>query len=193
MESYFLDVSGIEGTDLFCDSDAASLIRKEVADLPLKAVHHFGNGNYHYISLFFLERITQPFHLILFDHHSDCQESAFGESLLSCGNWVKQAVQSLDKLKSVQWIGGPDCTGSLKEPCSQSAALPVYISIDLDILSPECIETVWDQGDMTIGEMKRILGSIFNSYKVLGVDVCGYKDIGHPTVKSLESFLCERL
>lgn len=189
MESYFLDVSHIEGTDLYCDSCSATEIRKEVEKMPLRAVHHIGNGNYHYISLFFLERIREPFELVLFDHHSDNQAGAFGDELLSCGSWVRAAKKNITLLESVHWIGDPDNKygTDLKD-----SGLPVYISIDLDVLSKEHIETVWDQGTMTPEILEEKLKEITRARKILGADICGYTDTGHPVVRRLDSFFNEQ-
>ena len=186
MESYFLDVSGIEGTDLYCDSESAATIKEEIDGMPLRAIHHIGNGNYHYVSLFFLERIREPFELILFDHHSDDQPGAFGEGLLSCGSWVLEARNKLPNLKYVNWIGKPGTDNSYTDSGNR---LPVYVSIDLDVLGEEFIETVWDQGDMTPEKLERILGGIAGKRKILGVDICGYTDVDHPVIKNLDGLL----
>lgn len=192
IESYISEFSDVQGTDLYCDREAEGTIRAALDKIPLNAVHYIGNGNYHYISLFFLEKIQEDFDLILFDHHSDCQEGAFGPALLSCGNWVLAAEQRLPHLRSVRWTGGP-ATSSLPEDTAgipeDTSDVPVYVSIDLDILSKEYIETVWDQGSMNPDTLERLLEGIFRSRKVLGVDVCGYTDINHPLIKRLDSFL----
>lgn len=54
-----------------------------------------------------------------------------------------------------------------------SQDIPVYISVDKDVLSCDQLRTNWDQGtmqaDILIGIIKRLTGSI----KVLGMDICG--------------------
>lgn len=183
MDYYRLDVAGIEGTNAYCSEESARVIRKEIARIPLGAVHDIGNGNYHYLSLFFLERIETPFALILFDHHPDNQDDAFGSGLLSCGNWVAEASSKLPFLKCVRWIGGKS------EPAEIQEDIPVYISIDLDVLDKRCIQTIWDQGEMTPDELKDELLTIFRSRKVIGVDICGSPDSSDAVLNDIISFL----
>ena len=51
-----------------------------------------------------MEMIDVPFSLLLFDNHTDMQESAF-LGLLSCGSWVREALSSNPMLKSVCVVG----------------------------------------------------------------------------------------
>lgn len=71
--------------------------------LPL-GIHFIDSGNYHYMTLFFLERITTNFNLFLIDNHTDMNENAFGD-ILSCGNWVRRALLTLPHLKNVYMLG----------------------------------------------------------------------------------------
>lgn len=195
MECYISEFSDIKGSDLYCDAEASQAIRAAVASIPLGAIHLIGSGNYHYISLFYLERIREPFELILFDNHSDCQQGAFGAELLSCGNWVLAAKNTLPLLSSIVWIdGNGDCTGSrLSEQIPLGQELPVYLSVDLDILSPDSIETLWDQGNISTAGLKDRLGAITGKRRILGADICGYTDPSHDTVKELSSFLADSI
>lgn len=85
------DFSTLEGTNCYCSEESAARIRQAISGLPLSAVHMIGTGDYHYISLFWLERIREPFSLVLFDNHPDDQPSAFSPDTLSCGSWVAEA------------------------------------------------------------------------------------------------------
>ena len=73
--------------------------------------------------------------------------------------------------------------------------LPLYISIDKDVLGTEYTETNWSQGDMSIGGLEHLLGVFLGGQgeekntdacrnderyaggirhsRILGVDVCG--------------------
>lgn len=184
MERCFLDISDISGTDLYCSREAAEEIRRRIAPQPLNALHVLGNGNYHYLSLFYLERINEPFTLVLFDHHSDNQPGAFGGELLSCGSWVLEATKRLDNLKKVVWIGGDGQINDIPE------SLPAYLSIDLDILAPEYVKTVWDQGDMELSELMLLINYTMKKCDMIGIDLCGAADNNDPTVLSICDTIC---
>ena len=143
----------------------------------------------------------KPFALVLFDHHPDMQEPAF-EGVLSCGGWARDAFTGIKELEQVLMMGiNPDLeleildlvfdgvlsvtsedfkhTGdalskdvlemiSLLEP-----GIPVYISIDKDVLTRDYARTDWDQGCMTYAQLEAAILSISRSHAILGVDVCG--------------------
>jgi len=168
MERFFADFSALEGTNCYCSAESASRIRHIIAGMPLQAVHEIGTGDYHYQTLFWLERVTEPFQLVLFDHHPDDQPGAFGEGLLSCGGWVAEArrLPLLDKDLWIRAAADFPALRSLRD-------LPVYLSIDLDVLSTEYARTDWDQGDMTLGELCGAIGELTATRRILGVDICG--------------------
>ena len=168
MQRIFADFSSFEGTNCYCSAESADRIRRELADLPLHAFHYIGTGDYHYQSLFWLERIAEPFSLVLFDHHPDDQEGAFGEDLLSCGGWVARA-RRLPALQADVWIRDATDFPAL----ATLPDLPVYFSLDLDVLSKQYARTDWDQGAMTLPEMETALRELVASRRILGVDLCG--------------------
>ena len=155
------DFSEFPGSRLYCSEETAGRIRKEISAIPLHAIHLLGTGDWHYVSLFWLERIDRPFTLVLFDNHPDDQPCAFGEELLSCGSWVRDAVKL------------PFCKGVLWNPESATTDDEVYISIDLDVLSPEYARTNWDQGGMTIPDLLGRLREFRRRCGIIGVDICG--------------------
>ena len=77
--------------------------------------------------------------------------------------------------------------------------LPLYISIDKDVLSQADSITDWDQGDMTLSQMLEMLTELFENHEILGVDICGdsgeYADTGaflnNQTNQTLFDFLSE--
>lgn len=168
MQRINADFSYMEGTNCFCAPESAERIRRAVAALPLHAVHEIGTGDYHYVSLFWLERIREPFSLVLFDHHPDDQPGAFGDGLLSCGGWVAQA-RELPLLLSDVWIRDEKDFPAL----DRLPDGPVYLSVDLDVLSPAFARTDWDQGVMRLEELLAALRKLAAAKTVLGVDLCG--------------------
>ena len=168
MERINTDFTGLQGTNCYCSPESAGRIRSVIAGLPLAAFHEIGTGDYHYQTLFWLERVSVPFQLILFDHHPDDQEGAFGKELISCGGWVARA-RRLPMLCGDLWI---------KEAADLPALdtlpdLPVYLSVDLDVLDPAWARTDWDQGTMTLDDLRTALQTVCASRPLLGVDLCG--------------------
>lgn len=162
-----IDLTSLEGTSCYCDAEAASLIRRTVADLPLQAVHWIDTGDYHYISLFWLERIDRPFALMHLDHHPDDQECAFGGDVLSCGSWVREAREKLPMMKHCVTVYDSSAPVDIPE------GLPVYVSLDCDVMSRDYARTDWDQGSMTLEEVKDVISSAVRGHEVIGADICG--------------------
>ena len=51
--------------------------------------------------------------------------------------------------------------------------VPVYLSVDLDVLSPAFARTDWDQGSMQLDALLAALRKLVAARPVLGVDLCG--------------------
>ena len=170
-----VDLTDLDGTACYCDDSAAAQVRKRIEDLPSRAVHWIDGGDYHYASLFWLEKLDRPFALLLIDRHPDDQPGAFGADLLSCGSWVAAARARLPLLQRVHWIHESSSSPFASEPVipGLTGDLPIYISLDLDVLRREDARTNWDQGTMTLPELKSLLRALAARYEILGIDVCG--------------------
>ncbi len=182
MDSVVIDIADIEGTNCYLREEAKPEIRNLISRAHVRGVHFIGSGNYHYISYFFLEQITEDFSLLLIDNHTDTQGAAFG-NILSCGSWAGEAINNLEHLKSVYILGAdpvhireaeplPENTYIIENIEEISRVLPLYISIDKDVLSEEYAITDWDQGNMSLGELIGSLTKLIK-YKILGIDICG--------------------
>ena len=75
----------------------------------------------------------------------------------------------------------PDKTAKIKKN------LPVYISIDKDILDPQYTETNWSQGDMSLPMLERLSAYFLNHETVLGIDICGECQPGIPLPEYLQA------
>ena len=184
-EISWVDAQDISGTNCYCDEEAAAEINR-----------------------LWIGRIREPFRLLVFDNHTDMQLPAFG-GLLSCGGWIAAALEELEKLCQVILVG-PDeeaCSqvedrlkekvvflsrehlASLKkEEILQELKgilagndLPLYLSIDKDVLGTEDAQTTWSQGDMSLqtlaGCVKQTLECAEQvPFKIAGVDICGECD-----------------
>ena len=157
-----------------------------------------------------LEKISEPFELLVFDNHTDMQPPAFG-GLLSCGGWIYDSIMELPLLKKVILIGPDEEAFSRVEPefkekveflsrerllemedvevCAfvkeQVGEYPLYISIDKDVLCETDADTNWSQGDMRLSTMMKCLGAVREkcveeSLRILGVDICGECDAKEP-------------
>jgi arginase family enzyme len=177
-----LDCRDVEGTRCYLDDVAKEELLRRMAELDASGVHFIDSGNYHYLSLLWLMKIDRDFNLVLFDHHPDDQPPSFGQ-ITSCGGWVLEAKEMLPYLKNVYTFGVGEVHDventyvlDYKEnigSISIASDLPLFISIDKDVLSTDYAITDWDQGDMTIDEMLLMLGHLFESFEVIGVDICG--------------------
>lgn len=166
MDALNIDFSHIEGTCLYCSEESAAQIRSALPMYEKPSIRLLGTGDYHYLSLFNLEQLKEDFCLILFDNHSDDQSTAFGGDLLSCGSWVLHA-RKLPHLKQDIWI---QKESQIKDLIS-SIKYPVYLSIDLDVLSRDYARTDWDQGEMSLSTLLDSVSLI--NQRILGVDICG--------------------
>ena len=199
----WLEFSHLTGCSCYCDEEAAGILRKEIRELPAEGIHFLDSGNYHYMSLFWLEKIDRPFRLVLFDNHTDMQPPAFG-GLLSCGCWAAEALETVPALKEVILVGpdeeafsqtdaklmekvrflsGEKLAGLSKEEITGFFSeipgdLPLYLSVDKDVLCPEDAVTAWSQGDMKLTELTEYLGLLFENQNILGMDVCGEAEPG---------------
>jgi arginase family enzyme len=192
----WIDLSDIPSTKRFCEMDSLSKIKKRVQKRKNRGITFLGSGNFHYVSLLFIAEIKEPFTLILFDHHTDMMESP-SQSVISCGSWVLHAMDRLPMLQKVIIIGASpefenqipphmrDKVSLLQNKDSESpepltrwivSHVPtktVYISIDKDVLDQTEAITDWDQGNMKIHELVRLVKCIMTHYNVAGVDICG--------------------
>ena len=186
-----LDLSDISGTSGYCSAEAGEEIRRRLAAFTQEREHYLGNGNYHYMTLFFLERLEaeETYDLVVFDHHTDMQESSL-LPMLSCGSWVLYALAERKNLRKVFLVGPPkEAVDRVEEAYRERVSFMseeeaealfqmdlaenVYISADLDICRREDIETIWDQGNMPLTGLFSLIKRIKEAYHCLGVDYCG--------------------
>lgn len=180
-----IDLTSVDGTNCYCSEEASDAIRKALSEVPSEALHWIDTGDYHYASLFFLEKIRMPYTLFLFDHHPDDQDSAFGTDILSCGNWIARARQLPNQTDDFLINRFPDeqmlrsqaeIYGLWDESidgCLIGNRPKAYLSIDKDVMCRDSARTNWDQGDMTLQELKDLIIRISYKYDIIGADICG--------------------
>lgn len=217
----YIDCSDIQETDMYCSKNAYEKIWGRIEPYGIQGIHYIDSGNYHYITKIITDHITEPFGLVMYDHHTDMQIPMVPE-MMSCGDWAGQTLIQNKNLRQLVVVGPPesdieqtlesysgsqsgrlltfsaeDLHGGLPEDKLKHIRtdLPLYISIDKDVLGTEYTETNWSQGDMSIDGLERLLsvflggqgeekntdacrnderyaGGIRHS-RILGVDVCG--------------------
>jgi len=192
------DLSGVCG---YCDEPAMRQIRSRIAPYRPYGVHFIDSGSYHYVSRFWAEKIEREFVLVLFDNHTDMQSSRFGD-IMSCGSWVRDLLDTHPFVRKVVMLGAADGylrnlqktlagradyarrlvafsrealyrKSTWQELADEHHTLPVYISLDKDVLRLEDDITDWDQGDMPLAVLKRFLDVLIRHHEIIGIDICG--------------------
>jgi hypothetical protein len=189
----WVECTQVEGTDCYCDTEAEKRLNGLMADQPLETVHWLDSGDYHYLSKLWTDRILEPFTLVVLDHHPDMQRPMFGE-LLSCGSWVRAALEQNPQLRQVWLIGMDDKLvgetqgfGDKLKMVTESQLrttpldqllqefvmeAPLYLSIDKDVMTPNECSTNWDQGTMSWKQLTALLEALMQN-RVIGIDICG--------------------
>jgi len=147
------------------------------------AISFYGSGDFHHLTLMQIQRLTKPFHLIIFDHHYDTGmfrvrrtniieydfsswvysaahlELCKGITMVGVNTGVfKEAVQDVRYLKknfNFHVISKKEnITESYKKALTEiDPDLNVFISIDKDVLDESVVITDWDNGTMTDTEL----------------------------------------
>jgi len=185
-----LDMTDVAESTGYCSDAAAGIIRSRIRNEDVRDVRYIDDGNHHYLSRLWMEKIKEPFDLVVFDHHTDLQKPGL-LPFLSCGSWVRDSISGLIMLNNVYLIGVPDNTvlpedlpadrihmtgeteavnGSME---ISAGTFPIYVSIDLDVLAPEEYESIWDQGSMTKKRLLDWLGYLKTCRRTIAVDFCG--------------------
>ncbi len=172
VEVEWVDCEGIRGTHCYCDADAAERLREKMAG-ELPAVRWTDSGDYHYMSYLLSLRQTEPFHLVLLDHHPDNQAPAF-EGVLSCGSWVKALQEENPMVRDILTVGPPGCPEAIPEGwLEQRRGERVYVSLDKDILSRDYARTDWTQGTHTLEQVEGMLEQLAGRMQLVALDICG--------------------
>ena len=201
-EIFWTELSDLSGCNCYCDAEASDRIRKEIQAFTGNGIHFIDSGNYHYMTRLWLEKLQVPFRLLVFDNHTDMQPPAFG-GLLSCGGWIAVSLEELPLLQEVILVGPDEEAYTQVEPDLQqkvlflsreklstmtaeekegffnnlSEDLPLYVSVDKDVLCKGDASTTWSQGDMHLSELMSFLEIVLERQNILGMDVCGECDM----------------
>lgn len=203
----WIDCTDITGCDMYVSDEAEKQIGERVDSVGIHGIHFLDSGNYHYVTKIMTDRIKEPFSLVVFDHHTDMQKPMI-EGLTSCGDWAGKVIKDNPYIcqlilvgpekKDINAIGlrsNKLITYSAQEIRAEAMesktnqidlSVPVYISIDKDVLDESISETNWSQGHMKLGTLEHMLGIIIRNQKVLGIDICGECDTNMPLPEYME-------
>lgn len=178
---------GVRG---YMDDKARKYLLEEIKEKSnLSSIHLLDSGNYHHLSRVYLDLIKEPYNLVVYDNHTDMQFSAFG-NILSCGSWIADAYETLHNLNKIIVVGAnssyiEECafnkdrrvvfTDSISDVHLENL-LPIYISIDKDVLSSNEFISDWDQGSMSLAALKKEMEFLIDRFRVIGTDICGEPD-----------------
>lgn len=182
-----VDLTDIHGTNCYLDDAAGAEIQRRIDAMPgIPLVRFIDSGNYHYMSLFFMRKIKEPFTLLLLDNHPDTKTPVFGD-ITSCGGWVREACETILNLNHVIMAGVDRKLIEEEQPLPEKAislALDeaadyisshdenYYISLDKDIMNEDYARTDWSQGPYTLDDILKVISVVKNC---CGFDICGEK------------------
>lgn len=207
----WVDCSDISGTNMYCTDDAAKEIKRRLEMYSPNGVHFIDSGNYHYMTEFFVEKLDYKFSLVLFDYHNDMQVPMI-HSFTSCGDWAREVLEKNDNLEQLILIGPSqknidDIEGIPKDKFDKLVCIslrdfeknmadekldsikndiPMYISIDKDVLSSYYARTNWSQGKMSIEVLEKIFKKFLIDNDIIGADICGEQSQYEPIPEFLE-------
>lgn len=200
----YFDLQEMQGVSCYFDENNRKKIKDIFSNLNFPCINLIDNGNYHYMSYFSLSNIKENFKLVLFDNHPDIQPAMF--DILSCGSWVHKSIFEYTNLVEIDFLGvDPDLMKDNKDALDKylvnlhfdekkrkyyyrkknyipNNKLPIYISIDKDVLSTEYAVTNWNQGIMRLEELSSIIKNIIFDNQILGVDICGESDMNEVNI-----------
>ncbi|MBC8437054.1 arginase family protein [bacterium] len=184
------------------DSNMVNVLRATIDVQTPKGFHisFYGSGDFHHLTLMQLQRLTKPFHLIVFDHHYDTGTFRFkktNEIEYDFSSWVYSAAH-LEYCTGITMVGvntgffkeifqdvrylkknfnfkviskKEEITSSYKEALKEiDPEIDVFLSIDKDVLNEDIVITDWDAGLMSDNQLFECL---LNSATYFGKNIIG--------------------
>lgn len=188
VEHLIFEESSLCGVKGYLSKEMEKYLREQISIQNIECnIHFLDSGNYHYLSYLYLEQVKEPFNLIVFDNHTDMNKSSIGE-LITCGSWIRESYNNNKFLNNIFMVG---VSKKYIDECDLKSnniyfldsimgidkVLPVYLSIDKDVLSKEIFNSDWDSGNMTMEYLLSEIEHLLRYYEILGIDICGEPDI----------------
>lgn len=89
---------------MYCSQSAEKEIHRRIDPYGIGGIHFLDSGNYHYVTKIMTDWISEPFSLILFDHHTDMQPPMI-DGMISCGDWARSVLLTNPNLQQLILIG----------------------------------------------------------------------------------------
>lgn len=172
-----IDLKDFSSIRFMCSKKVLDSISEKIKKVE-NSLFFIGAGEYHHFTYMLLKKFDKTLSLIVIDKHVDYSDTYQG--FITCGSWLKDAaglkqigeifVLSEDKrnvYNNKVKIFSPLEYKKIK-PC-----LPVYISIDKDILTKSSINTTWDQGHCQPKTLIEIVSYFLSAFEIVGADICG--------------------
>ena len=161
-----VEARDIPGTNCYCDEDAMNAIRSRIAPYSSGGIHFIDSGNYHYMTRIWLE-LPLLKRVILIGPDEEAFSRVESE--------IQEKVEFLSREKLLEMEEAQVCAFVSKHV----GKLPLYISVDKDVLCKDDADTNWSQGDMRLNTMLECLKRVREicAEGILGVDICGECDV----------------
>ena len=102
-------------------------------------------------------------------------ENELPEELWKKVVWIPEEMlrkkDGAEALKYARSFGNSRCAGDIRR--LEDPEVPVYLSIDKDVLSPDFARTNWDQGQAGIAETADFIRTFLKGRTLIGADICG--------------------
>ncbi len=169
------------------------------------AVHLLGSGDFHHLTLMLLEQMANPFLLVVFDNHTDCSYlgpkyhcgnwlyhaallpgcrmvlhggATANEGLVSRCTGVRSLIRNgkLRQIAGRELVDGDSVQKFVHLLAAHNPErIPVYVSVDKDVLRQEESPGDWDNGVMSLLQLRGVLDHVKRIYPLAGVDITGEK------------------
>ncbi|WPX09375.1 arginase family protein [Anaerocellum danielii] len=172
-----IDFKDLPSTKYMCSKKVLDSISEKIKKVE-NSLFFLGAGEYHHFTYMLLKKINETFSLIVIDKHVDYADTYQG--FITCGSWLKDAA-GLNQIAEIFVLSEekknvPSSKIKIFPPTEYKnikPCLPVYISIDKDILTKFSINTTWDQGHCLPKTLIEIVSQFSSSFEIVGADICG--------------------
>ncbi len=172
-----IELKNFSSTKYMCSKKIFDSISGKIKKVE-NSLFFLGAGEYHHITYMLLKKFNKTLSLIVIDKHVDYSDTYPG--FITCGSWLKDAA-ALNHVPEIFVLSEEKkniYNNKIKifspvEYKKIKPHLPVYISIDKDILTKSLINTTWDQGHCLPKTLIEIVLYFSSAFEIVGADICG--------------------
>ncbi|BCS81895.1 arginase family protein [Anaerocellum diazotrophicum] len=172
-----IDLKDFSSIRFMCSKKVLDSISEKIKKVE-NSLFFLGAGEFHHFTYMLLKKFDKTISLIVIDKHIDYSDTYQG--FITCGSWLKD-VARLNQIAEI-FVLSEDKRNvhnnkvkifSPLEYKKIKPCLPVYISIDKDILTKSSINTTWDQGHCQPKTLIEIVSYFSSAFEIVGADICG--------------------